>query len=726
MSPVLGDDAYLLVFPLAVVAAAWYGGLSSGIAATGFSALLGSYFLLLPVGTVEVAKVSYKASVALFICEGVLISFLIEALHRARMHADGSLRERLRYEERSRHSEEQLRLVIQSVVDYAFIQLDCDGRITGWNTGAQRIKGYTADEITGCHFSLFYTARDRRAGKPQQGLCAAAERGHCVEEGWRVRKDGSQFWAETVLTALRTENGTLCGYSKVTRDRTERKRAELERDRFFGVGPDMHVVAGFDGCFKRVSAGWTELLGWSVEELTTRPWIDFVHPDDVARTVAEAEHLIAGQATVSFENRYRTADGQWRWLSWKVRTHAEEQLIYGAATDVTAHKLLAERLRQAEKMEAVGRLAGGVAHDFNNLLTVILGHSYTVHRRLPETHPLQQKVAEIQKAGQRAAALTGQLLAFSRKQVVQPRVLDLHTVIRDMEGMLHRLLGEDLEIRVLLQSALGHVEADASQMEQVIMNLALNARDAMPEGGKLTIETHDTELDGRSAELRSLPPGHYVMLAVSDTGCGMDDATRGHIFEPFFTTKEVGKGTGLGLSTVYGIVQQAGGAITVYSEPGQGTTFKMYLPRINGPVAVDDEAVRQPAALECSATILLVEDEPSVRELTTDLLAELGCRVLAAANGPEALRVAADYAGAIDLLITDVVMPGLSGPDLAVRLTDTRPGLRVLYISGYTDHALLHRGTLAPGVSFLQKPFTAERLQVHVHQLLGSQSESIV
>jgi signal transduction histidine kinase/ActR/RegA family two-component response regulator len=395
------------------------------------------------------------------------------------------------------------------------------------------------------------------------------------------------------------------------------------------------------------------------------------------------------------------------------------------ARDVTERRALEAQLRQAQKMEAVGRLAGGIAHDFNNALSVILTYATLMLQDVPEAAPFRGDILEIQHAGQRAARLTQQLLAFSRQQVLQPRVLDLQETLSGMRDMLQRLLGEDVELSLRTSNAVGRVNVDPGQVEQIIMNLAVNARDAMPDGGKLTIETSNFEIDAEYAAARlGATPGPYVLVAVSDTGTGMDADTQARIFEPFFTTKELGKGTGLGLSTVLGIVQQSGGAVSVYSEVGVGTTFKVYLPR------TDRAAEQAPSQLPPRAergggeTILLVEDEEQVREVAGTILRRRGYEVLQAPDGAQALAVAEQHGGAIDLLITDVVMPHLNGRQLAERLAERRPGMPVLFMSGYTDDAIVHHGVLDAGVEFLQKPITPDALLRRVREVLDRTPES--
>ena len=378
-----------------------------------------------------------------------------------------------------------------------------------------------------------------------------------------------------------------------------------------------------------------------------------------------------------------------------------------------------ERLRQSQKLEAIGQLAGGIAHDFNNLLTAINGYSDLTLRRLPAEDPLRHNVEEIKKAGDRAASLTRQLLAFSRKQVLQPKVLDLNSAISELERMLGRLIGEDIELRTMLEPELGRVKADPGQLEQVIMNLAVNARDAMPQGGKLTIETENVSLGEEYAGKHiAVIPGRYVMLAVTDTGKGMDEETKARIFEPVFTTKDLGKGTGLGLSTVYGIVKQSGGNIWVYSELGRGTTFKIYLPRVDeGAAEYKLRAVSQ-KAFQGTETILLAEDEEMVRKLASQVLGMYGYQVLESANGGAALLMCERHSGPIHLLLTDVVMPEMSGRDVADRLAQLRPEMKVLYMSGYTDNAIVHQGVLNVGAYFIQKPFSPVVLGQKVRQVL--------
>jgi len=434
--------------------------------------------------------------------------------------------------------------------------------------------------------------------------------------------------------------------------------------------------------------------------------------------------VLSRKITTPVQERTARLEAANRQLEVLSETHAQKRSVAERErTDaIEALHHTEKQLLQSQKLEAVGRLAGGISHDFNNLLTVILGYSDIMKRNLQEGHPLRRNVEEIVRASERAASLTRQLLAFSRKQVMQPKVFDLNTVVTDLEKMLRRMIGEDVELRVCLQSELGNIEADPVQLEQVIMNLAVNARDAMPKGGKLSIETSNVYLDESYArEHVSVLPGDYVMLAISDTGCGMDEETRQHIFEPFFTTKEQGKGTGLGLSMVYGIVRQSGGNIWVYSEEGRGTTFKIYFPRVT---ADAEEYKRASQALDVpggTETILLVEDAALVRNLARQVLETAGYRVFEAASAEAAIDLCERINGdRIDLLLTDVVMPGMSGNEMSRILVKKQPGMPVLYMSGYTDDAIVQHGVLEPGINFLQKPFTPGALAMKVREVLDT------
>ena len=514
--------------------------------------------------------------------------------------------------------------------------------------------------------------------------------------------------------------------------RLEQLRAAEERYRRLAENaPDLiyrYEVRPVRG-FSFVNPRATAVTGFAPEEHYKDPelYLRLVHPDDRALLEAVLRGETPGSGAILL--RWRHKNGS---IIWMEQHHSLVHDPAGTlvaveciARDVTERKNLEEQFRQSQKMEAIGRLAGGVAHDFNNLLTVITGYSANSLSVLRPEEELYEGIQEISKAADRAAALTRQLLAFSRRQVLQPQVFDLNEVVADMDRMLRRVLGEDVELQTVLNSGLGSILADRGQMEQVVMNLVVNARDAMPKGGKLVIETALVELDEDYAQQhRSVVPGRYVMLAVSDTGHGMDAATQARIFEPFFTTKAPGEGTGLGLSTVYGIVRQSGGSIWVYSEPGEGTTFKIYLPiAAKGEEAVEER--RQTAKpTGGSETVLVVEDEAGIRKMICAVLKKAGYTVLEARNGGDALRVSDGYAGSVQLLITDVVMPVMDGRDLVRRLATIRPDLKVLFMSGYTDDSIAHHGIIDPDTPFLQKPFTPLALAAKVREALGQSGKS--
>jgi PAS domain S-box-containing protein len=450
-----------------------------------------------------------------------------------------------------------------------------------------------------------------------------------------------------------------------------------------------------------------------------------VPPEDVPRIQAAIQGSLQDGVPYFVQHRVIRPDGSERFVEERSTVSRDSvgrpTCMVGTVLDITERQRLEEQLRQAQKMEAVGRLAGGVAHDFNNLLTAILGSAELLLSRLGPDHPERVEAEEIRKAAMWAANLTRQLLAFSRQQVLDPQVFDLSAVVADMDKMLRRLIRADIVFRSQLAPDLGAVRADPGQIEQVIMNLAVNACDAMPDGGTLRIETSNVDLDaGHEQEHVPAVPGRYVMLTVSDTGTGMSTTTQAHIFEPFFTTKERGKGTGLGLSTVYGIVKQSDGYVWLESEPGRGTTFKVYLPRVDAPIAIKAPAPDRSASIDGDETVLVVEDQEPVRRLTRRVLETHGYAVLAAADGPEALHVAEHHAGTIHILVTDVVMPGMSGREVGRRLAAERPGMRVLYVSGYADDLIVNHGVLEPGLAFLQKPFTPEALARRVREVLDA------
>lgn len=502
-----------------------------------------------------------------------------------------------------------------------------------------------------------------------------------------------------------------------------RRQAQEFRSAFEDTNVAM-VLTDINHRFVRVNAAFARMFGYSQEEILGLSMPDISHPDDVAESLSQRELLKAGKIShFQIEKRYRHKDGRIVWGMANVsliRDANGQPLQYvGQVQDITDRKHLEEQYRQAQKMEAIGTLAGGVAHDFNNLLTVIVGYSEVYLGTLRPGDPLRMPLTEIKKAGDRATGLTRQLLAFSRKQVLQPAVLDLNTILADMAKMLNRLIGEDIALTILPSPDLWRVKADPGQMEQVMMNIVINARDAMPLGGKLLLETKNVVIDeGYLQTHTQLLAGQYVLLAITDTGTGMDAATKARIFEPFFTTKGPTKGTGLGLATVYGIVKQSGGQIEVYSEVGQGTTFKIYLPRDKSGEAANSVARVFTPLRGGSETILLVEDEEGIRTLAKAVLQRYGYTVIEARNGGEAFMFCEAHAKPIALLLTDVVMPNMSGRQLSERLVAFQPDMKTLYMSGYTDDAIVQHGVLDPGTPFLQKPFSPEILARKVREIL--------
>jgi PAS domain S-box-containing protein len=494
---------------------------------------------------------------------------------------------------------------------------------------------------------------------------------------------------------------------------------------------DVVTIVDPDGTILYASPSSARTVGYRPEDMVGRNAFLDIHTDDVSRVKNRLDEILSGissTAPVSF--RFRHRDGSWKVFEAVGTNRTKDPAVGGvvlSSRDVTRLRnveesmlKLEEQFRQAQRMEAVGRLAGGVAHDFNNLLTAILGYTEILAGKIPAGSPLQDEVEEIRRAGESASELTRRLLAFSRKQLLEPKILNLNDVAASLRSILQRLIGENLTLVTNFERRLGNVRADALQIEQVILNLVVNAKDAMPDGGTVTIETRNVELDGEYARQHiNVEPGAYIQLAVSDTGIGMNAETAARVFEPFFTTKEPGKGTGMGLATVYGIVKQSGGAIWVYSEPGRGTTFKVYLPRVEGAA----ESIRRgpaPPPRRGTETVLLVEDDPSVRALTRRILGLHGYRVIESAGAADALDLAQTHSGTIHLLLTDVVMPEISGSDLAARIHKTRPLTRVLYMSGYTDDAAVQLGLIARTGSFLQKPFTPTSLIAKIREVLDT------
>jgi PAS domain S-box-containing protein len=618
-----GAFPYLTFFP-AIILSAMLGGLGPGLFAAALSGVA-AWLLLLPIdgpfalpGSANAVPLIFYALVSFFIC--LIIGGFQSATERLRAEQrraselNAALEQALakRAHEvdalsaQSAHSQRSLELLIEGVTDYAIYMVDPTGVVTSWNTGAQRIKGYSAPEILGRHFSQFYVEEDRRRGEPERALAVASRAGRYAEEGWRLRKDGSRFWANVVIHPIRDEQSTLIGFAKITRDMTERR--ELE-----------------------------------------------------------------------------------------------------------------DHLRQAQKMDAVGQLTGGIAHDFNNLLTVIGGNIETAGRRLQEGKTDIAKFIERSLDGvARAERLTRQLLAFARRQPLEPKTVDADKLLVGLSDILKRTLGPRIAVEMVRGAGLWRTLVDPNQLEHAIINLAINARDAMPEGGKLTIETANASLDeAYAAAYSDVTPGQYVLIAVSDSGTGMAPEVREKAFDPFFTTKPVGQGTGLGLSQIYGFLKQSNGHVNIYSEPGKGTTVKLYLPRSLSADESARVATIPPGDLSARGeTVLLVEDDAEVRSHTAGLLRELGYRVVEAGDVASALA-ALQETPEVKLLFTDVGLPDGDGRKLADAASAISPGLKILFMTGYTRNAIVHHGLLDPGILVLTKPFNFEGLAARVKAALA-------
>ena len=492
------------------------------------------------------------------------------------------------------------------------------------------------------------------------------------------------------------------------------------------------MIAVVDGSGNRLynSPSYQKLLGYSPEELRQTRGVDQIHPDDRKKVIEAASEAKRSGTGRSIEYRIRHKDGSWVQLESTASVvrnrNGEVEKLVIVNRDVTERKDLEKQLVLSQKLEAIGKLSGGVAHDFNNLLNVILGYSEELQKRIPPEDPYREAIDEIQNAGKRAASLTQQLLAFSRKQVFESQVIDLKQTVAEAAKMLERLIGEDIQLEIVPVPQIGAVKADRCQIERVILNLVVNAREAMPEGGKVTIEMADAELDETSPTLhRCDAPGPYVMLRVTDTGCGMDAELQSHIFEPFFTTK--GQGTGLGLATVYGVVKQSGGYIAVDSTPGKGTTFRVYLPRVRETAETIQASGPAGKILQAHWTVLLVEDERALRKLTRKMLLDMGLTVLEAEGASQAIEIAKKTEANIDLLLTDVVMPGLSGWALAETLSPQHPLMKIIYMSGYPDGVIEKNGPSRAGISILRKPFTRDELLRRIEDAaLGVPGKSVI
>ncbi len=615
---------------------------------------------------------------------------------------------------------------VRSAFDNAFVGMALtrpDGVFTRVNRALCRMLGYDAHELAGKTFAQITHPDDVLRSVDLQGDVLEGRLEAFETEKRYLHRDGHTVWVHLMVGAVRDDNGQIAYFITQVHDISEQREAvralsESEGRYRMIVQEASDGIVRFDpdtGDVEFANPAMYHMLGVPEEPGRIRNVREVLTDDPDTPLEARVALLRSGESLVA-ERRLRRADGTF--IVAEVSSRMIGPRVQSIVRDVTQRRRMEEQLRQAQKMNAVGQLAAGVSHDFNNLLTVIGTHADLLLERLASGQQERDDVRQIRQAADRAASLTHELLAFSSQQVLAPRLMDLNLAVRELEPMLGRIVRENVRVALSLAPDLHTMRADRGQVEHVLVNLAMNARDAMPDGGELRIETGNVHFDGPTlASSVTIPAGDYVRLAVRDTGLGMDTATRARIFEPFFTTKEAGRGTGLGLAAVYGIVQQSGGYITVYSEPGVGTTFSLYFPRAAQPAPAPPPA-ESGRELRGSETVLLVEDEPAVRAVALRVLQRLGYQVLVASNGEEALGISASHAGRIDAVVTDAIMPGLTGPETARRLVAERPGLRVVYMSGYTDDEILRRGELEPGAVFVQKPFSVQTLAKALRDVL--------
>lgn len=632
--------------------------------------------------------------------------------------------------------------LVQSIVDYAIYILSLEGRVVSWNAGAERIKGYSADEIIGEHFSRFYTPEDVEEGVPRRALRLAREAGRFSAEGWRVRKDGSRFWASVVIDPI-LQHGSIVGFAKITRDITEHREAAnaaLAAERRFrilvqGVTDYAIFMLNPDGIVTNWNTGAQGIKGYTEAEIVGQHFSRFYTAEDRAEKLPWT-----ALDTARREGRYH-AEG-WRqrkdesrfWASVVIDAiYDDDGSLLGFAKitrDLTERREAEielarsrEQLFQAQKMEAVGQLTGGLAHDFNNLLAGITGSFELIRTRIAQgrINELDRYVTAGLSAATRAAALTHRLLAFSRRQTLQPAPLNANKLIAGIEDLVRRTVGPAITVETVSAVGLWLCLCDANQLENAILNLCINARDAMPDGGRLTIETANAWVDDAVARTRDMPPGQYVAVCVTDTGTGMAPDVVARAFDPFFTTKPLGMGTGLGLSMIYGFAKQSGGQVRIYSEVGEGTTVKIYLPRHFGE---EKEEIASPQLQDMPRAqhgemVLVVDDEPTIRMLITDTLAELGYRAIEAADAATGLKVLQSDAR-VDLLISDVGLPGgMNGRQMVDAARVSRPDLKVLFITGYADNAAIGNGHLGRGMHVLTKPFVMEHLAARIKAVMA-------
>jgi PAS domain S-box-containing protein len=645
--------------------------------------------------------------------------------------------------ETAQTSDDRYQLLVEAITDYAIYMLDREGRVTSWNPGARRFKGYEADEIIGRHFSTFYTDAERSQNVPAQALAEAERTGRFEREGWRVRKDGTHFWAHVVIDAIRSPEGALVGFAKITRDLTERRAAEtklresVEQFRLLVQSVTDYAIYMLDagGHVASWNIGAQQIKGYAPEEIIGRHFSDFYTEADRAAGLPQI-----GLETATRNGRWEhegqrvRKDGTAFWAHVvidAIRDDAGKLLGFAKVTrDITERREAEAALQAAQatmirsqKLEAIGQLTGGVAHDFNNLLQVISGNLQLLRKDIAGNARAEMRVQSALGGVARGSKLASQLLAFARRQPLEPRVVNAGRLIKNMDEMLRRALGGEIEVETVVAGGLWNSLIDPDQLENAVLNLAINARDAMNGEGRLTIEASNAFLDDEYVRQHDeLSAGQYVMIAVTDTGTGIPPDILERVYEPFFTTKAEDKGTGLGLAMVYGFLKQSGGHVKIYSEVGAGTTVKLYFPR---EVAAEDILVGVPSGEVQGGeeTILVVEDDDEVREVAVSMLTELGYRVVKARDAASAF-VVVESGIPIDLIFTDVMMPGsLRSPDFARKAKERLPNVAVLFTSGYTQNAIVHGGRLDAGVELLAKPYTREALARKIRHVLANQAQ---
>ncbi|MBR0880286.1 PAS domain S-box-containing protein [Bradyrhizobium japonicum] len=645
--------------------------------------------------------------------------------------------------EAAQSGEGRYRLLVEAITDYAIYMLDRDGHVTSWNPGAKRFKGYEAEEIIGRHFSTFYTETEREQKVPALALEEAERTGRFEREGWRVRKDGTQFWAHVVIDAIRSPKGELVGFAKITRDLTERRAAEAklrESEQQFrlmvqSVTDYAIYMLDVEGNVASWNAGAQRIKGYGPEEIIGRHFSNFYTEEDRAAGLPRT-----GLQTAAREGRWEhegqrvRKDGTRFWAHVVIDAIRDDDgKLVGFAKvtrDITERREAEAALQAAQatlirsqKLEAIGQLTGGVAHDFNNLLQVISGNLQLLSKDIAGNARAEMRVQSALAGVARGSKLATQLLAFARRQPLEPRVVNVGRLIKGMDELLRRAIGEEIEVETVVGGGLWNSLIDPDQLENAILNLAINARDAMNGEGRLTIEASNAFLDDEYVRhYDDLIAGQYVMIAVTDTGVGIPSDILERVYEPFFTTKAEGKGTGLGLAMVYGFLKQSGGHVKIYSEIGAGTTVKLYFPR---EMAIEDTLVSATSGdiKGGEETVLVVEDDDEVREVAVSILSELGYRVVKARDAVAALAIV-DSGIPIDLIFTDVMMPGtLRSPELARKAKERLPNVAVLFTSGYTQNAIVHGGRLDPGLELLAKPYTREALARKIRHVLANHAQ---